>query len=51
MDDDLDETPDLNADEEALLEEMPALTGGIGGGQTRRAFLGQAILNPKASHS
>jgi xanthine dehydrogenase YagT iron-sulfur-binding subunit len=42
MDDDFDDTsdPDLTADEAALLAEMPALTGV---GQTRRAFLGQAI--------
>jgi xanthine dehydrogenase YagT iron-sulfur-binding subunit len=42
MNDDFDETsePELNVDEEALLEEMPALTGV---GQTRRTFLGQAI--------
>ncbi len=42
MDDDFDETsePELTEDEEALLEEMPALTGV---GQTRRTFLGQAI--------
>ena len=38
MNDDFDETsePELSADEEALLEEMPALTGV---GQTRRTFL------------
>ena len=41
MNDDFeDETPELNDDEEALLEEMPALTGV---GQTRRVFLGQTI--------
>lgn len=42
MNDDFDETsePELTADEEALLEEMPALTGV---GQTRRTFLGQTI--------
>jgi xanthine dehydrogenase YagT iron-sulfur-binding subunit len=42
MNDDFDETsePELTEDEEALLEEMPALTGV---GQTRRTFLGQAI--------
>jgi xanthine dehydrogenase YagT iron-sulfur-binding subunit len=42
MNDDFDETsePELTADEEALLAEMPALTGV---GQTRRTFLGQAI--------
>jgi xanthine dehydrogenase YagT iron-sulfur-binding subunit len=42
MNDDFDETsePELTEDEEALLEEMPALTGV---GQTRRAFLGQTI--------
>jgi len=43
MNDDLDETaePELSADEEALLAEMPALTGI---GQTRRTFLGQTIV-------
>src|SRR5829696_7343256 len=42
MNDDFDETsePELTEDEEALLEEMPALTGV---GQTRRTFLGQAV--------
>ncbi len=42
MNDDFDDTsePELTADEEALLEEMPALTGV---GQTRRTFLGQTI--------
>ena len=42
MNDDFDETaePELTDDEEALLEEMPALAGV---GQTRRAFLGQTI--------
>jgi xanthine dehydrogenase YagT iron-sulfur-binding subunit len=42
MDDDFDDTsePELTPDEEALLEEMPTLTGV---GQTRRTFLGQAI--------
>jgi len=42
MDDDFDETsvPELTEDEEALLEEMPALTGV---GPTRRTFLGQTI--------
>jgi xanthine dehydrogenase YagT iron-sulfur-binding subunit len=42
MNDDFDEPsePELTDDEEALLEEMPALTGI---GQTRRAFLGQTI--------
>jgi xanthine dehydrogenase YagT iron-sulfur-binding subunit len=42
MNDDFDDTsePELTKDEEALLEEMPALTGV---GQTRRAFLGQTI--------
>jgi xanthine dehydrogenase YagT iron-sulfur-binding subunit len=42
MNDDFDETsdPELTEDEEALLEEMPALTGV---GQTRRTFLGQTI--------
>jgi xanthine dehydrogenase YagT iron-sulfur-binding subunit len=42
MNDDFDETsePELTPDEEALLEEMPALTGV---GQTRRTFLGQAL--------
>ena len=35
-----DETPELTDDEEALLEEMPELTGV---GQTRRTFLGQTI--------
>jgi xanthine dehydrogenase YagT iron-sulfur-binding subunit len=41
-DDDLDETsePELTADEEALLEEMPALTGV---GQTRRTFLAGSL--------
>ena len=48
MNDDFDETsePELTEDEEALLEEMPALTGvgGVGGaGQTRRTFLGQTV--------
>ena len=45
MNDDLDETsePELTEDEEALLEEMPALTGVGGAGQTRRTFLGQTI--------
>ena len=42
MNDDLDETsgPELTADEEALLQEMPTLTDV---GQTRREFLGQTI--------
>jgi xanthine dehydrogenase YagT iron-sulfur-binding subunit len=42
MNDDFDETsePELTEDEEALLEEMPALTGV---GPTRRTFLGQTI--------
>lgn len=42
MNDDFDETsePELTGDEEALLEEMPELTGV---GQTRRTFLGQTI--------
>jgi xanthine dehydrogenase YagT iron-sulfur-binding subunit len=42
MNDDFNETwaPELTADEEALLQEMPTLTGV---GQTRRAFLGQTI--------
>src|SRR5215207_3481369 len=42
MNDDFDETsePDLTEDEEALLEEMPALTGI---GQTRRTFLAGSI--------
>jgi xanthine dehydrogenase YagT iron-sulfur-binding subunit len=42
MNDDFDETsePELTDDEEALLAEMPALTGI---GQTRRTFLGQTI--------
>ena len=42
MNDEFDEisAPELTADEEALLEEMPALTGV---GQTRRTFLGQTI--------
>ncbi|HEX6902190.1 MAG TPA: 2Fe-2S iron-sulfur cluster-binding protein [Thermoanaerobaculia bacterium] len=42
MNDDFDETsdPELSADEEALLEEMPELTGV---GQTRRAFLAQTV--------
>jgi xanthine dehydrogenase YagT iron-sulfur-binding subunit len=42
MDDEREETsaPDLNADEEALLNEMPALTNVV---QSRRTFLGQTI--------
>ena len=42
MDDDFDETsgPELTADEEALLQEMPRSTDV---GQTRRTFLGQTI--------
>jgi xanthine dehydrogenase YagT iron-sulfur-binding subunit len=42
MNDDFDETsgPELTADEEALLNEMPTLTGV---GQTRRTFLGQTM--------
>jgi xanthine dehydrogenase YagT iron-sulfur-binding subunit len=42
MKDDLDETsgPELSADEEALLKEMPTLTDV---GQARRTFLGQTI--------
>jgi xanthine dehydrogenase YagT iron-sulfur-binding subunit len=42
MKDDLDETPgpELSADEEALLEEMPTLTDV---GQARRTFLGQTL--------
>jgi xanthine dehydrogenase YagT iron-sulfur-binding subunit len=43
MNDDFDETsgpPDLTADEEALVKEMPALTDV---GQARRTFLGQTI--------
>ena len=42
MNDDFDETsgPELTADEEALLKEMPTLTDV---GQTRRTFLGQTI--------
>ncbi|HEX7183646.1 MAG TPA: 2Fe-2S iron-sulfur cluster-binding protein [Thermoanaerobaculia bacterium] len=42
MNDDFDETsdPELTEDEEALLAEMPVLTGV---GQTRRTFLGQTI--------
>jgi xanthine dehydrogenase YagT iron-sulfur-binding subunit len=42
MNDDFDETsgPELTADEEALLKEMPTLADV---GQTRRTFLGQAI--------
>ena len=42
MNDDFDETsePGLTEDEEALLEEMPALAGA---GVTRRSFLGQTI--------
>src|SRR3712207_1154524 len=42
MNDDFDETPgpQLTADEEALLREMPALTDV---GQARRTFLGQTI--------
>jgi xanthine dehydrogenase YagT iron-sulfur-binding subunit len=42
MKDDLDETsgPELTADEEALLEEMPTLTDV---GQARRTFLGQTL--------
>src|ERR671917_2405211 len=42
MNDDFDETsgPELTADEEALLKEMPTLTDV---GQARRTFLGQTI--------
>ncbi|HKH45589.1 MAG TPA: 2Fe-2S iron-sulfur cluster-binding protein [Thermoanaerobaculia bacterium] len=42
MNDDFDETsePELTEDEEALVKEMPELTGV---GQTRRTFLGQTI--------
>ena len=42
MNDDFDETsePELTADEEALVEEMPTL---IGVGQARRTFLGQTL--------
>src|SRR5688500_6740996 len=42
MNDDFDETSEaeLTAGEEALLEEMPALTGG---GQTRRPFLAGSV--------
>ena len=42
MNDDFDETsePQLTADEQALLQEMPTLTDV---GPTRRAFLGQTI--------
>jgi len=42
MSDDVDETsgPELSADEEALLKEMPALTDV---GQARRTFLGQTL--------
>ncbi len=42
MNDDLDETsgPELSADEEALLKEMPTLTDV---GQARRTFLGQTL--------
>src|SRR5262245_59387952 len=42
MNDDFDETsaPELTEDEQALVQEMPALTGV---GNTRRTFLGQAI--------
>ena len=43
MNDDFDETsgpPELTADEEALVKEMPALTDI---GQARRTFLGQTI--------
>ena len=42
MNDDFDETsePELTDDEEALLEEMPALTGV---GQTRRTFLAGSL--------
>jgi xanthine dehydrogenase YagT iron-sulfur-binding subunit len=45
MNDDFDETsePELTEDEEALLEEMPALSGWTGVGQTRRSFLVQTI--------
>jgi xanthine dehydrogenase YagT iron-sulfur-binding subunit len=45
MNDDFDDTsePELTEDEEALLEEMPALAGVGGVGQTRRTFLGQTI--------
>lgn len=43
MNDEFDEkpTPELSADEEALLNEMPTLTDV---GHTRRAFLGQTIV-------
>ena len=42
MNDDFDETsgPELTADEEALLQEMPTLTDVW---QTRRTFLGQTV--------
>src|SRR5687768_15153008 len=42
MNDDFDESsaPELTADEEALLEEMPALTDA---GLTRRTFLGHTV--------
>jgi xanthine dehydrogenase YagT iron-sulfur-binding subunit len=48
MKDDLDETsgPELTADEEALLEEMPTLTDV---GQARRTFLGQTITGSLGS--
>ena len=44
MNDDFDETsaPELNADEEALVKEMPALTDI---GQARRTFLGQSLTS------
>ena len=48
-DDDFDDTSEpelteeLTEDEQALLEEMPALTGVGGAGPTRRTFLGQTI--------
>ena len=44
MEDNLDETlkPELSADEEALVKEMPALTDV---GQARRTFLGQTITS------
>ena len=47
MNDDLDETsgPELTADEQELLQEMPTLTDV---GQTRRAFLGQTITGAPA---
>jgi xanthine dehydrogenase YagT iron-sulfur-binding subunit len=46
MNDDFDETsePELSADEEALLAEMPEMPEMIGVGPTRREFLGHTIV-------